>query len=224
MAILASDVMDGARVLLNDVGATNFTNTVLLPLVKRASKKLEKLLLIYENPGQRMANSSPIDVAANSTSLTLPNDFLLPIKLFERPDGGTDADWIPMSERDWNPENFVATTTIRFWAFRNLIVSLPPCTVAREILLEYERILPVITAANSPIEDTTLIVAYLEAKTAEYAARHIGMNETIAASIRDNEVNTAEDELMRVITLSNQGVRYRRQKFGVKRLTSTSLG
>ena len=216
MAILASEIMDGSRALLNDTGATLYTNTALLPYLKMANKKLEKSLLMFQVGIVRIKSTS-INVAALAVTVTLPSDFLLPISLSERSSGGTNDQWTPMEERDFEP-NRVPVNSINYWAFRNNAINIPPCLVAREVLLEYERRLALITTSSSPEEDNTLLVAYLETKTAELAARYIGMNETVANTIRDNEFLVAEDELLRVLTLASQGVRYRRLRFSSTRI------
>lgn len=203
---LASEVMDRAAALLNDTSRSLYTNAVQLPYLQKANEYLEQVLLTYGIVVQRK-KSTAISVTALSQTLTLPSDFLLPIKLSERAVGETDADWIPMIEDNWT--HFVQSTTLTVWTFENNAINLAGATVAREVLLEYERSLATITVANSPI-DTYLFKNFLASKTAEYCARYIGMNSTLADEIKTVESDKDEDNLERIFVLNQQGTRRRR--------------
>jgi len=211
MPLLASDVMSASRVYLNDIGAALYTNTILLEPLKLANERLEKLLILCGASIQRQATSPAITVNALATSLTLPSDFLLPIELFERRVGESDSDWVPMYQKDWEPK-VVQTESLTWWAFRNNEVKFIGATVAKEVLLRYERQLAVISGANSP-EDNIIVKDYLAAKTAELAARFIGMNSTHADEIAAREVAEAQDSIERIYVLQNQGTPVRRMPF-----------
>ncbi len=210
MPFLASDVMDQSAAYLNDTALSLFTYTAQLPYVKMANEKLEKLLLMYGTSIQRMV-SATITVAAHAKTLTLPTDFLLPEKLFERAPGDTDDAWVPMYEKDYEP-NSTEQTTLMYWAFRNNAINFVGCSAIREVRMQYERQLAIITSQNSP-EDFYLSKNYLSAKTAELCARYIGMNKERGDELRDNEVFMAEDDLMRILVLNNQANGSRRQRF-----------
>lgn len=216
MTFIASDVMDGSRVFLNDVAASIFTNTALLPIVKMANEELEKVLIIIGAEVQRQ-RSVAIPVTALAAFVTLPTDFLLPISLQERQSGGNDNDWVDMTERDFEPVQ-TPLNTIDYWAFYNNKINIRPCSVAREVLLKYDRQLAVITGNSSP-EDFILAKAYLERRTAELAARYIGMNESFANSLAIREVEPARLALETLFILNNQGTPSRRKRFnpGVQR-------
>jgi len=222
MPFLASDVMDEAAAILNDTGKNLYSNTAQLPYVKKANRELEQLLLIHGAPVQRVVSAvitvPAITPPAMEQALILPNDFLLPIRLFERNAGDVNDPWVPIIERMWSPENEVQiATAIRWWNFKNNAVYLYGCTQSRDVLLEYDRQLAVITAPGSA-EDTYLSFVWLSARTAELCARYVGMNETIADGIRDNDVAKAEDSLLRLYVLNQQGIRQRRPRFRSQRL------
>lgn len=217
MTLSAGDCMDQAAALLNDVPKNLYTYTVQTPYLKKANEALEQLLLVYGISIQRVKSAS-IAVLANVLTLTLPSDFLLPVKLFERPSGGTANDWIPMVEKDWEPtETIVPTSTLIYWAFRNNAINFVGSTVAREVLLEYERALAIIVNSSSQ-EDSYLFKPFLSAKTAEYCARYVGMNGVMADSIRDNEGFVATDNLEHILVGNSQGVRHRRGQFTTKNM------
>lgn len=214
MSFLASDVMDQSAVILNDVAKTNYTYAAMLPLLQKANQELEQQLIIYGASPVRLA-SPAITVLANAVSLTLPVDFLLPLRLFERLN--SSEQWQPMEEKRWNPESYTPTTSLTYWAFYNNLINFPGATVGREVLLEYQRRLLVISTSGST-EDFYLTLSFLAARTAELCARYIGMNTTVADGIRDNDVFKAEDALFRVLVLNGQGVGARRRKFNSKRI------
>lgn len=211
MSFLASDIMDSARIFLNDNAATLYTNTSMVPYVRKSNENLETLLLANGVQVQNV-KSTAITVAANALTLTLPADFLVPIRLYERDANDAQNDWIPMTEKIWEPEDVIPTNTLRFWAFRNNRIYFIGSIVTREVLLEYSRQLAVITGENSP-EDFVLSKNYLAAKTAELCARYIGMNKDMADDIATREVIKAEDELIRIFVLASQGTPQRRPRF-----------
>jgi hypothetical protein len=213
----AGDIITQAVALLNDTAQNLYTNSAVLPYVIKANEDLEKKLIIYGAPQQRK-KTTVSTVAALATTLTLPSDFLLPIRLFERAAGATSADWILMKEKDWEQESAIQTNTLVQWAFRDNAINFIGATVARDVLLEYERALAVITSSSS-LEDFTLSKGYLSARTAELCARYIGMNSAMANEIAGRDVAQAEDELMRVLVLNQQGLPQRRRRFGTGRVT-----
>lgn len=200
-----------AGVFLNDAAKTLYTYAAQLPHLKRANQDLEMKLLIFGASVQRI-NSDVIDVAANALTVTLPDDFLLPLELWERRDGGSNDDWVPMSEVRTLPEVTPGATNLVYWSFENNAINLVGAAIATEVLLKYERQLAVITGQNSP-EDFTLSKNYLSARTAELCARYIGMNKEMADDIAAIEVGRSEDDLLRALTLNQQGIRARRPHF-----------
>lgn len=218
MALLASEIMDqAASVYLNDSALALFTYAAQLPFLKIANEKLEQILIENDEQVQRV-KSSVIPVTAGALTLTLPADFLLPIRLFERISGATNDKWFPMKERDWEPEDAVQVNSLNFWSFRNNAINLVGANQNRDVLLEYERQLAVIIGSTSP-EDFYLAKGYLSAKTAELCARFIGMNDVMANSIRDNEVIPAQNRLVNILVMNKQGQKFRRARFTTKRVT-----
>jgi hypothetical protein len=215
MSLLASEVMDQSAAYLNDTALTLYTYATQLPYLKIANENLQTKLAIFGTSQQRKA-SAAIDVAALAVTLTLPSDFLLPTRLFERADGGTNADWVLMEEKMWNPELVVQGTELVYWAFYNNAINFVGATVAREVLLEYDRKLAIITSSASP-EDFDLAKNYLSARTAELCARFIGQNQELADRIAAREVYIAEDELTRVLVLNEQGKGQRRPRYNSHR-------
>lgn len=211
--VLASDIMDGAAVVLNDTARNLYTNAVQLPLLKQANESIEQELAAYGIRIQR-TNSAAIAVASSTTpnTLTLPSDFLIPITLWERPSGSTsEGDYIPLQKLD-SLVGMIPTTTLGVWAFYNNAVNFPGCSQNVEVKMEYERMLAVITGANSP-EDTYILKNYLIKKTAELCARFIGMNTEFADEILTRETTPALNNLITIFVRDMQSVRHRKGSF-----------
>lgn len=220
MTFLASDVFDGARSpFLNDAGANLYTNTTLLPHLKTANEELEQLLIIYDISVQRVVSAVISVTALTGVSITvgagLPADFLLPIYLFERTVGDSDQSWTEIIPKPFEELNRVPTTTIGFYAFRNNGIYFTAATTNREIRMQYERQLAIITGDNSPV-DFYLSKRFLCARVAELAARYTGQNPTYADELAVREVEPRKDDIERIFTLQGQNVRGRRPPYTVK--------
>jgi len=210
--VLASDVMDSAAALLNDTLRALYTNAVQLPYLKMANESIEQILQTYGIDIQRK-NSAAIDVATGVLAVPLPNDFLMPIELYERIEGSTsESDWVPMFEQD-NLVGFVQTSLLGVWSYNNNAINLTGATSDREVLLVYERSLASLASASSPI-DVDKLKRYLSRKTAELCARYVGRNSIDADELLSREVKPAEDDLVRIFVNDMQGQRKRRGSFG----------
>lgn len=215
MPLLASDIMSGARVFLNDNAASLYTNALITPHVAGANKVLETELLSYGVEVQRV-QSAVIPVSANALVLNLPSDFLLPIELYERASGNSSDPWAYITPKPWNPADYTPTTTLTYWAFYNNTINFPGATVARDVMLRYDRQLLAITGPNSP-EDFALAQEYLTAKTAELCARYVGMNSQLADEIATREFIPAQNKLSTILVLEMQKNPQRRIRFTTQR-------
>lgn len=216
MPLLASDVMDQTAGILNDTALSLYTYTAQLPYLKKSNEELEQHFAVYGVQVERK-KSAAIVVLAGALVLALPADFFLPIKLFERASGNVNDPWVPMTESSWEPDGTVPVNTLGYWAFRNNAINFVGSTVDRDVLLEYERTLAVITSSSSP-EDYGPSKNFLASRTAELCARYVGQNKVLADDIRDNDVSMNFDSLIRVLVLNTQGSRQRRPRFRTQRL------
>jgi len=148
----ASVALAEAQALLNDVGASLFTDAVLLPSLKKAHRELQ--VLLWENGLPVIKEvTAVIDVAANATSLgaNLPTDILEPKALQERVDGSTsEDDWRDVPEADPLPR-VEPSARIMYWAWREEVVEFIAPTTAREVKLRYLKGLTVPTSGSSAI-------------------------------------------------------------------------
>lgn len=200
--MLVSDVLDDVRkTYLNDTSGTIYTDNVLLPFIQSAYSELQTEFLL--NGLQSLSEiSAVIDVTAGTTSLSVPSDFVSPIKLQERADGGTADDWVDMTELRHDYEQ-TDSTTLNYWTFREDGIYVGPATTNRDVKLYYYKSLTV-----SSINSTIPIIGadeFLAARTAEAAARYIGMNPVLADSM-GKEASESLDKLVRRNIKTMQGI------------------
>jgi hypothetical protein len=214
---VVSDVLDESRVLLNDVGATRFTNAILLPIFKKVYLELQRKLIRTNVPlhkeisGTILVTSPATSIPPGGGAGQMPADLLLPIKLEEAtvaPD--PTGTWVEMTERDWEPDE-AKQSTLDLWVWREQEIKLRGATVNRYVRIYYIKSLAAITAvANTVAIDFS--EQYLAAATAAVAAFVIGQNPSRAEALQSNAENDLE-ELMAYHTKQLQGLRVRRRAF-----------
>ena len=100
MSVAASVVLGQARSLLNDPGATNWTDTVLMPLLQIGHQELQVALRASDSP---VMKGLVIDVALadDTTTVANPTSIIEPIRLWERTQASTDyTSYVLMTEVD----------------------------------------------------------------------------------------------------------------------------
>jgi hypothetical protein len=176
---LASVALASARSYLNDIGQQIWTDAILLPYLKEAHKDLLLVLWLNGIPVIREKSAS-IGVTAGVLTLTLPSDLLEPIWLKERAVGGTNQDWIPMTETDFEPDR-LQTDTLRYWAWREEAINFIGATTNRQVLLQYWKSIADIVDANSAL-GFLMAEVFLGPQCAGYAANATG-NTTLAGEL-----------------------------------------
>jgi hypothetical protein len=199
--MLASEVMDRARVHLNDVGVDLFNNDVLLPFLTSAWEELQSTMQAHGLPIMTETSSMillpaggiVLGTSAVAPYPTLPANFIEPKAVYERAPG--TMRWEEMTEAhgiiNYNPQ-----TALGVWEWDGDSFKFVGATGDREILLRYLKGLPEITseATNLPI---TGAKRYLALKTAAEAAEDIGQNRTKA----DRLETKAEFEMNRFLAI-----------------------
>src|SRR5574342_633614 len=155
MSDTAVNVFDEARMLLNDVGATLYTNTVLLPPANKAYRELQQEL---GNNGiaTTKEQSATLTVGAGTTVLNftsspaLPAALLYPIQLFEKVSGEADDRFIEMHERPWVPY-VQQEKRLRYWTWIDDEIRLIGATVPVPIRIRYFGGLAAFTGPTSAI-------------------------------------------------------------------------
>lgn len=192
--ITAQDIINDARsVYLNDPNGGLYSNSKLLPYVKRASDYLETSLE-ENNIVSKNKTESPIKVRVGATELSpLPADFIWPIELLERASGSLDP-YIPMNQRPWEPQIALGDRLV-YWTWREDKIKLTGALTEREVLLRYQRAFSIINVASDAVYGYAK--QYLSSKTAALAHIFVSQNETLA-NLCDQE---AEDNLESIINI-----------------------
>lgn len=210
--MVASDVMDEARkVYLNDTAASLYTNTALIPHLSAAYDELQQEL--EENGASQLKEiSTTISVTALAVTLTLPADFVAPIKLEER--GVGETVWTPMEELPWEPST-TQTSILRYWNYREDEVKFLGATVAREVKLFYWKSLTAITAAGTTVSIINS-KRFLALRTSATAATFIGQNPILGDRL-GREADEALGKIVNRNIRKQQGMPVRRRPFGWRR-------
>lgn len=204
-----AEIFDGSRATLNDVGISIYTNDALLPFVKIANNELSDYLILNGIPVQKQVQID-IPVPAGSKLLTLPNNIVNPVTLWEKAQGAPQGDYDKMTEKAWDV-NAPQTTTLINWVWRDQEVKFNGATTPRDVRLDYIRLLADILDEASLVE----VIGsdnFLKFRTAALGARHIGEN-PVKANELDLEAIKFRDNLLQIGVRKGQSIRGRRRPF-----------
>lgn len=215
---LASVVFLEAASLLNDASKTIYTDDVMLPFLKSAWNQLQ--LKLQENNVPVMKEfTAVIDVAATSTTVSLPSDFVQPVFLEERVDGSTDlSDFEEVTEVEDIPD-FDPVENIIYWSWREETVYINPPSTAREVRLKYWKSLTAITGGSTSLAvlNSTEFLSY---KTAALCARYIGENSE-RANMLDTEAMVHLNTMLNLEVKRQQQSPVRPKSYGSVKVTAT---
>jgi hypothetical protein len=216
--MFASSVMDDAAALLNDQGKVRYTYAIQLSYLQMANDELIQKLAV--NGISVLKKFSSVAVIASGASVfPIPVDMLLPEKMFERQAGSNDV-FILMTEKQAPPEELNGTS-LSFWSYRNLAITLGPANLqgalqAREVKLDYTRILTSITSSGTVVE-IDASKRFLAQRTAGLCARYIGENTQRADQLdvisRGQDMSGDGGSLGELVALFVRNL----QSFGVRR-------
>ena len=154
------------RSLLNDAAGNLFTDSVLLPYVNSAYRKVQRalaniesgsfltdnVLLVVAAVAQADASAQVSITDATAPPNQLPTDLLVPMKLWERANGSSD-DFIEMTDltgHDGLPSE-PQTQMLRYWEWRADGLYFLGATRDTQIRLRYQKSYPELTDATSPV-------------------------------------------------------------------------
>jgi hypothetical protein len=154
------------RSLLNDAAGNLFTDTVLLPYVNSAYRKVQRalaniesgtfltdnVLLVVPAVAQVDASAQVSITDATAPPNQLPTDLLVPVKLWERASGSSD-DFIEMTDltgHDGLPSE-PQTQMLRYWEWRADGLYFLGATRDTQIRLRYQKSYPDLADATSPV-------------------------------------------------------------------------
>ena len=218
----AGQVTSLVRSLLNDAAGNLFADTVLIPYANSAYRKVQRALANVGSGGfladdallivPAVANTDP-SVQVSITDATappnqLPIDLLVPLKLWERPNGSS-GDFVEMADLTTHgglpsqPQGL----NLQYWEWRADGLYFLGATQDTQLRLRYEKALPAFVDGTSPvlIRDAIEPIAYF---TAAMAAAARGAPQ--AARWDDAGNDALEDLLLRATHREQHSVRRRR--------------
>lgn len=218
----AGQITSLARSLLNDAQGNLFTDTVLLPYANSAYRKLQRALG-NTGAGGFLSDDTLLVVAAVAapdaslqTSLTdatappnqLPTDLLVPLKLWERPNGSSD-DFVEMVDltRHGGLPSRVQDSTLSVWEWRADGIWFIGATQDTQIRLRYLKAYPDLTDSTSPVlvRNSQEAIAYATAALAGWAR-----GSPLAAKWDDAASDALEDLVSQAVRREQQTSRRRR--------------
>lgn len=172
--MVASDAIKVAAVLMNDPNQVTWTNEVLLGVAMQAYEELCNDLVANGFRLFKEITASPLLVTSpNTTFDTPPVNLFVPISLEER--NGGDTNYMPMSEKVWEPNTPVGPN-LQFWAFRKNQIVFVGANVNKEVRMKYiANDIGVLVSENSNLTLTNG-AGLLGSKIASLAATHLAKN------------------------------------------------
>ena len=212
---LASVVFAEARMLLNDVAAKLYTDTILLPPIKKAYRELQQNLVdngvsVARDQSTALTVGSTVEVLNFASTPALPSNLLYPIHLDEKLVGQADTDYVPMTERAWPPD-LTPSDLRQYWSWLEDEIKIPQATGSTVIRVRYWGGLAAITGASTdiPILDSE---TFLASRTAAIAAFSLGKQPTLAA-ILNEDAEKALAILLSTSVKNRQALPTRRRPF-----------
>lgn len=213
------------RALLNDIATAAgdvYTDATLLPFANAAYRKVQRELATAGSPvfltddvekvvaavGTPDASTQVAITDATADPNQLPTDLLEPLKLWERPNGSSDA-FVEMADLTGHGglPSQVQGTTLRFWEWREDGIYFIGATQDVQIRLRYQKALPDLVDGSSPIfiRHATEPIAYF---TAAMAAASRGAGATQLWTRAGDDV--LEDLVERAVRQQQRTARRRR--------------
>ena len=154
------------RSLLNDAAGNLFTDAVLLPYVNSAYRKAQRALaniqsgsfltddvLLVVTAVTQVDPSAQVSITdATAPPNQLPPDLLVPVKLWERASGSSDAfmEMTDLTDHDGLPSEAHAPT-LNYWEWRADGLYFLGATQDTQIRLRYQKSYPDLSDATSPV-------------------------------------------------------------------------
>lgn len=209
--LLGSEIMDESALLLNDSAKVTFSYTAQTPWLKRA---INDLSLELEANGIKLCKKiqATATVAANATTIPLPSDAVVAIRVEERL-SGSSFPFNELSEVLALPAGLTASESIGFWAFEGTLLNSVPVlnilapSTAREVRITYERFLPYVGVTSAT--DFSADLAWnakiiISTKIAELITKFVLMNEKRYKFLKD-ELDRVTYRYEQIWTKNQQG-------------------
>ena len=211
----ASVALDETRLLLNDVAAKLYTDTVLIPALNKAYRELRQQ---FADNGISVEKEQTADITipTGTTTLTfssspaLPANLLYPIQIMEKFLGQNDTEYLEMQERQWTPD-VTRSSRLQYWNWRQNTMIFPGASGVTVVRLRFWGSLTNITMAADEIgilDSET----FLASRTAAIAAVSIG-GSLDKARVLNEDAGSSLSTLLSTAVKNRQGLPVRRKPF-----------
>src|SRR5690242_14359729 len=162
----AGQITSLVRSLLNDSQGNLFTDTILLPYANSAYRKVQRslgnaggggfiqddVLLVVPAVAQTDTSLQVSVTDATASPNQLPTDLLVPVKIWERPNGSTQdfLEMVDLTQHGGLPSR-VQDVTLSVWEWRADGIYFLGATQDTQIRLRYLKAYPDLTDATSPV-------------------------------------------------------------------------
>jgi hypothetical protein len=211
-----------ARSLLNDSQGNLFTDAVLLPYVNSAYRKVQRAIsngggggflqddaLLVVTAVSQVDTSLQVSITdATAPPNQLPTDLLVPVKIWERPNGSTDdfLEMVDLSQHGGLPSR-AQDITLSVWEWRADGIYFLGATQDTQIRLRYLKAYPDLSDATSPVlvRNAQEALAYAAAALAAWSR-----GSPLAAKWDEAASDAIEDLIMAAVKREQQSQRRRR--------------
>ena len=218
----AGQITSLVRSLLNDAQGNLFTDAVLLPYANSAYRKVQRALGntgaggFLNDDALLVVAAIPAPDASLQVSLTdatappnqLPTDLLVPLKLWERPNGSSDdfAEMVDLTRHGGLPSR-PQDVVLGVWEWRADGIYFLGATQDTQIRLRYLKAYPDFTDATSPvlIRNAQESIAYATAAMAGWAR-----GSPLAEKWDEAAADAIEDLIVQAVRREQQSARRRR--------------
>ena len=218
----AGQITSLARSLLNDAQGNLFTDAVLLPYLNSAYRKVQRALgnaggggfiqddvLLVVPAVAQVDTSLQVSITdATAPPNQLPTDLLVPLKLWERPNGSSD-DFLEMADltRHGGLPSRAQDVTLGVWEWRADGIYFIGATQDTQIRLRYAKAYPDLSDATSPVlvRNAQEALAYATAALAGWAR-----GSPLAEKWDDAAAEAIEDLVVAAVRREQQSSRRRR--------------
>jgi hypothetical protein len=207
------------RSYLDEAGEPiTWNDGILIPFANEAQRKVVAIL----TGAKLLEDEATLTIPAGTVAITyeadpptgdpvLPDLFLHPMSIYERP-AGSSADYCgPLRRRRSRFSTYQRTQSLGEWMWKAGTLRFIGATTDREIRIEYKRRLEFMTDPNAPLEvpGSENAIAWRCVQNAEFSRG----NPNLMATAK-NEFNEAIAELKRQFTLPMQNAPVRRRPYG----------
>lgn len=223
MTVTAGNIMDRSAALLSDPAKITFTYLLQLPFLLIAWDELQEELVSNGITDVDEVTSAPINVDVNTKILGNPgppDDMLFPIDLWERADGGAEADWVKMVEKKPDPSD-QAVESLDVWYWEDSTIKFRGATTAREVKIYYQKELITIDDDQTAIPVTNC-KSFLSHRTAALIAETRGNRPRAQVLHARGDIYLAKAATTKVKDMQEAPVRPKR--YGFSRRANRRMG